>query len=599
MKRIKHILIFTCLLCTSAAQATDFYDRIRVLYNGESDIAIIDSITSIPYDVMVSDFDQSAMWMSRAKNMAMQINYQRGIANASAKLSSIKYLQGEYDSSVYYNLQAISLYDQLHDEVEMGAMYCELGYQMKRRNLMSAFDYFRRGLVLLKKNNAVGKLGAAYDNYGVLFEMNNQLDSADYFYSKALQIKIDQHDSIGMPFSLNNLGLLKMMEGNFLAAKDFFDQAYQIRKLRRDFFGIAESKAFYGDLFKAWQKLDESINWYKSSNDDCLFLKYPRQMQYNFEQLAVCLEKGGRYPEAIAALQRSVQIKDELINEENSRTMLELEQKFLSSEKDKNIAVLEVRSARRTLWVYGIGSVLLFFVVGALWYNSSLRRKARTAKDAAIIAEREAGLIALFDATEAERKRIARDLHDGIGQQLSGLRMSWESLGSKIALQSNDDHGKLAKLNAVLDEACHDLRVISHEMMPRALQEGGLMIAMEELLQKSIGITHINYRFEHFGVESIRFDERTELSLYRVCQELLGNVLKHSKATDLTIQLFRNKNLLILMVEDNGIGMQGQSDRTGIGMMNMMSRLSTIHGEAQWEPGPECGTVATVRVQLN
>lgn len=598
LRKIIPFLFSFCFLSTSVVRGSNFYDRIKILYRNEKGSAIVDSITMIPYDVMVSDFDQASSWMNRAIGIANQIGYARGIANASAKLSSIKYLQGEYDSSVYYNLQAISLYDQLHDEIEMGAMYCELGYQMKRRNLSNAFDYFRKGLKLLEKNRAIGKLGAAFDNFGVLFEMNNQLDSADYFYRKALEMKLTQRDSIGMPYSLNNLGLLKMMEGNFQSAKDFFDQAYEIRQSRKDYFGIAESKAFYGDLYHSWQKWEESISWYKASNEDCSLLKYPRQMQYNFEQLAFCLEKIGRYPEAIVALQRSVQLKDELINEENSRTMLELEQKFKSSEKDKNIAVLEVKSARRTLWVYGISSALLLFIIGALWYNSILRRKSRAAKDAAIIAEREAGLIALFDATEAERKRIARDLHDGIGQQLSGLRMSWESLGTRLTLQTSDDQEKLSKLNKVLDEACHDLRVISHEMMPRALQEGGLMIALEELLQKTIGITHISYRFEHFAVEGIRFDERIELSLYRVCQELLGNILKHSKATEIMIQLFRNKDLLILIVEDNGIGMKAKVDRSSLGMMNIASRLSTVHGEAQWEPGPECGTVVTARVQL-
>lgn len=570
----------------------------ELLHSKSQNRSLVDSITSIPYDVMVSDFDQSAAWMLRALSLANDIEYTRGIADASAKLSTITYLQGQYDSSVFYNLKAIALYDSLGKEVQMGEMFCELGYQMKRRDLQRAFGYFRQGLAYLEKYNAVEKLCAAYDNFGVLHEMNNELDSAEFFYTKALQFKTDLQDSIGIPFSLNNLGLLQIIRGNYDSAEHFFEEAYRIRSLRHDAFGIAENKAYFGDLYKAWQNWNESIKWYELSNADCLALKYPRQMQYNFEQLAFCLEKSGRLSEAIAALQKSIKIKDELMNEENSRTMLELEEKYKSAEKDRNIAVLGAKSASRKLWIYGIAGMLLFVVIVSLWYTNIQRRNAEAARVAAIIAEREAGLKALFEATEAERKRIARDLHDGIGQQLSGLRMSWESLGLKIAGTAVIEHQQISKLTDVLDGACSELRTISHTMMPRALQEKGLVIAMGELLEKTIGITKIKYTFEHFSVDKERWNESIELSIFRVFQELLNNVLKHSAATEIAVQFYKNGKQLILIVEDNGVGMKDQSDIGGIGKLNIVTRLHTMNGDVMWNAGPERGTVVTVRMPV-
>jgi signal transduction histidine kinase len=598
LKSYLHVLYFYFISGVTAAQHPGYFARLMDIYAHSQNSGTVDSITSIPYDVMVSDFDLSSVWMSRGLAISNRINYANGVANSSSKLATISYLRGQYDSSVYYNLKAIALYDSLHEEVQMGVMLCELGYQMKRRDLSRSFGYFRQGLALLEKNNANDKLSAGYDNFGVLFEMNEQLDSADYFYTKALQIKTNLFDSIGIPFSLNNLGLLQIMKGNFDSAKNYFEQAYRIRSIRNDEFGIAENKSYFGDLYKAWQNWNEAIKWYELSNADCVALKYPRQIQYNFEQLAFCLEKSGRPAEAISALQQSIRINDELLNEENSRTMLELEQKYKSAEKDKNIAVLEAKTASRNLWIYGIASILLFVVIGALWYNTNQKRIAKSIKDAAIIAEREAGLKALFEATESERKRIARDLHDGIGQQLSGLRLSWESLGSKLSNTAVADADQLSKLNTVLDEACRELRTISHTMMPRALQENGLVIAMDELLLKTIGFTQIKYTFEHFSVGDLRWDESVELSIYRVFQELLNNVLKHSAASFIAVQFYKNGKHLILIVEDNGIGMNESFDSGGIGKMNIITRLSTINGEATWTPGPERGTVATVRVPV-
>jgi len=86
--------------------------------------------------------------------------------------------------------------------------------------------------------------------------------------------------------------------------------------------------------------------------------------------------------------------------------------------------------------------------------------------------------------------------------------------------------------------------------------------------------------------------------MYRVAQELINNIVKHSKASQVMVQLYRNKGMLIMIIEDNGIGFSSQSKKEGIGLTNIFSRLNTVDGDVAWEPGPETGTVATVRVPV-
>ncbi len=137
--------------------------------------------------------------------------------------------------------------------------------------------------------------------------------------------------------------------------------------------------------------------------------------------------------------------------------------------------------------------------------------------------------------------------------------------------------------------------------MPRVLGEMGLIPALADMLEKSLGLTEIKYEFEHHNIGEQRFTESIEISLYRICQELINNIIKHSEARAVSVQLLKTKTHLVLVVEDNGKGFKWNdpNSRNGIGLMNINSRAQAIHGEVNYEPSPQQGTVATIRVPLD
>jgi len=119
------------------------------------------------------------------------------------------------------------------------------------------------------------------------------------------------------------------------------------------------------------------------------------------------------------------------------------------------------------------------------------------------------------------------------------------------------------------------------------------------MLEKSLGNTSIKYQFEHHGIES-RLPETIEISLYRISQELINNVVKHSLASETNIQLTKVKGFIILRVEDNGKGIsfdKGKSD--GIGLMNIKSRLNTINGHLDFESVSNKGLLTTIRIPIH
>lgn len=148
-----------------------------------------------------------------------------------------------------------------------------------------------------------------------------------------------------------------------------------------------------------------------------------------------------------------------------------------------------------------------------------------------------------------------------------------------------------------LDQTCKEVREISHQMLPKTLAENGLLSALEDMLENSLVGTGVNYNLEHYRLKE-RLSENVELTLFRICQELINNTIKHAQASEISVQIIRSKNNVVLIVEDNGRGFDQNTSKDGIGLLNLSNRLSTINGEVSYESSPNSGTSATVRIPL-
>ena len=169
---------------------------------------------------------------------------------------------------------------------------------------------------------------------------------------------------------------------------------------------------------------------------------------------------------------------------------------------------------------------------------------------------------------------------------------------SNIASNATDENQQ-EDLEIIIEQfskSAEEVRQVSHQMMPRTLMDFGLVSAIEDLLQNSFKFSDIKYELEHRLTDQ-RFDERIEISLYRVLQELINNIIKHSQATEVSVQLIQNKGKLVLFVEDNGKGMSSNSS-DGHGLLNIKSRLDMVKGSVNYEPSPSSGTSATISIPI-
>ncbi|MBK8530821.1 MAG: ATP-binding protein [Flavobacteriales bacterium] len=150
---------------------------------------------------------------------------------------------------------------------------------------------------------------------------------------------------------------------------------------------------------------------------------------------------------------------------------------------------------------------------------------------------------------------------------------------------------------AIVDDASRDVRGIAHRMMPRALGRLGLVPALEDMLRKSLSSPGMRYAFESHGLTE-RLPSEVEIGVFRIAQELVANALKHANASEVHVQLLRNKGQLVMIMEDDGQGFDPTSRSDGMGMQNMKDRARVMQAIFSIEPGTQGGTIATLRVPL-
>ncbi|MEM9053431.1 MAG: tetratricopeptide repeat protein [Bacteroidota bacterium] len=587
------------------------------------------------------DPDSAKKYLTLAHDLATKIDDQSNQARSYLLRGSAYESQSMYDSAIYFANEAYQIYEDLSDTIFMGNALSNIGLAYEAKGLKEkGADYHLQSLELfIAKNDPLG-MGKTYNNLGILFKTMGKLDEAASYYKKSAEAFSVLQYPFGEAALLNNAAGVQLL-------LEQYDTAYTNAKKALDIFIELDIEQFQpsaleiigASLFKQGQTTSAIDTLILAQN---LFEKYDNKKELSIvkRRLAECfLEEGdfgkalengnsalslaeevealdemmeanrvlstvyssqGNYKKALETFEAFKSISDSIVNEKNLNRISELEIKFEISEKEREIAQQDLEIVNKEsqiqqqnlqLGFLGAGIVIVI-LGGGLFYNYS-RNKQKNLLQEAVIAEQERGLEAVFTATEEERKRIAKDLHDGVGQQLSALKRGFEELTDQL---DSGQKEKAAGLKKLVDDTADDTREISHQMMPKALTEFGLVPAIEDSLNKTLGSLSVEFEFEHFNLQD-RYDEQKEVAVYRIFQELVNNVIKHSGADKLNLQLFENQSKLILIIEDNGKGIQQQS-ADGVGILNIKNRLKTFDGRFNLDPNGDSGTTATASIPV-
>ena len=304
---------------------------------------------------------------------------------------------------------------------------------------------------------------------------------------------------------------------------------------------------------------------------------YADMMISSAEYIADFSAELGDYKAAFQSLKQLERIKDSVQSQQNTQKINELETRLQTSQKEEKIgrlelerkgAALQIKNQRLTNTFLGGTCLLLLITLGLSWFFYRNKRRAAMQREKLQITEM------MLNTQKAERERIARDLHDGMVGTLSGIKLNLAIISDKQ--MEGDFKVAVARSASQLGDSIQELRRIAHNMMPEMLLQLGLEAALEDLchLLESAGII---VQREFINMEqTIPLDK--QVIIYRIVQELFGNIVKHAQASTVFFQCARQSDMFLITVEDDGVGMVNENKTTGMGMKNTERRVHYLNG---------------------
>ena len=332
--------------------------------------------------------------------------------------------------------------------------------------------------------------------------------------------------------------------------------------------------------------------------------------------LSGALKADGDLAEAHDVLLRYMALSDSVLNERTTHhfAMAEMREKYEARLRLEEIDRLrtesqlsEMRVKRRNIIVAGLLIVAGFLAALAFLAARNARHQRRLrAQEHALHTRAVSDLLkqqeinsleSMMKGQERERERVGRDLHDRIGSMLSSVKLQFSALEGRLTKLEDTQRSQYDKLTGLLDETVAEVRRISHDMVRGTLADFGLLRALQELGEALTAPGKLRVEMSAFGMED-RLPPPFEVGVYRIVQECVSNVLRHAKATELTIQLTRSVHALNVLVEDNGTGFDTDQLKAGLGLRNIKERAAALGGTASIDSALGRGTTVSIDLPL-
>lgn len=555
-------------------------------------------------------------------------------ADALSNIGTLCYTQGAIDSAEIFYSQALTLLSDIGDSSKMAVMRVNLSsaqrllckFDKAIENLQASLEYFKRQKDDSRVSQVLSNIGAAYNEMGYI-------EKHDEYALQALAIQERIGSKKPMGITLINLCLSMSAQQKFDEAVAYGERAIRIfRELNEPFFigsalvRTAGAMLFSGDDKRVIPYLEEAMLIAKATGNDHLqeevfrlqsnyFLKVKRysdaqkaalealaltdtsnkpNLQFLYDLLVTTSIYTNDTERALEYYGKYIDVYGESVSQEWIDKVSEMEVKYETQKKEMRIAALE--KERRLVFWLGFASLSILLLLSLLLFVMFrlARQKRILAEQQIKQLEQEKQLVAtqaILEGEATERKRLARDLHDGLGGMLSVVKLGLHDVKSGVALDS-DDVLRFNKVLEMLDSSIRELRRVAHNMMPESLMRYGLKASLTDFCGNIP-----NVQFHYFGNEQ-RLDSKLEMMIYRTAHELVNNALKHAQAQHINIQIVQETDRVSLTVQDDGVGFDPKVKSEGTGLDNIRSRAQSYNGTMDIFSEAGNGTEVNVEFKL-
>lgn len=650
MKRLVFLILLAITSSVFAQQVLNLDSLLGLLPKAKEEISTVELYFQIGQQYENSEPELAKEYYRKGLNLSKKIGYSVGEIKFSHNYTYVLNFQGNFDSSLYYNLKAIELAREIKDSVQLGKALLNTGSVYRYLSeYETAAEYYQQGKMIFEKIGDEGMksfilnllqvmysdlklhdraievgleamelyekagdqrmVGTVMNNLGLSYSKLAKTAEAISLYRRVLQIGKDTDDLNMQGTALLNLGDsydqendVSGMEKSYLEALDLF---------RRMEVKEGEIIALRGlSIVRMYQKNPTaSLDLAKKSVELASETEYPLERQKSLAQLSNTYFALQDIPKARQTMKESEILANRLINEEVQRKTLEIEKKYEVEKQRSQILKLEAENANQlvtnkqrqlVIWILVIVSFSLT-AIGLLFQRKTQhKQQLQVQRIKELETEKQlAATEAVLKGEEQERSRLAKDLHDGLGGLLSGIKFSFQTMKGNLIL--TPENARLFERSLdMLDTSIMEMRRVAHNLMPENLIKFGLDAALKDFCEDINQSGVIDLRYISIGIEGNEIDQTTAVSIYRIIQELVNNILKHAEAKTALVQLTKNSNLIMLDVEDDGKGFEHSKMLLGkgIGWSNIKSRLEYLNAKFTLDSAPEKGSSIHIEIQL-
>ena len=447
------------------------------------------------------------------------------------------------------------------------------------------------------------------------FSKLKEFDSALVYLAKAKPL-VEKLNSHRINYQYNSrLGSVYRLSDHFQVAIGYYEKALSEATLTTNALSILSCQELLGMCYEKLKDYSTARKYLVTALAASVKIKAVLETMPILKELIIVEENTNNKSQAFLYLKQLTSIKDSVNAEASKNSVAEIENKYQAAEKEKEIIKLQKDKEIQTLSIkqkstlnyFLFGSLAALLILGFLGYRN-FRHRQQLAKQRDELQqqrirelEKDKQLVAvdsMLKGQEDERSRLAKDLHDGLGGLLSGVKFSLNNMKDNLIITA-DNMAVFERSLDMIDTSIRELRRVAHNMMPEMLTKFGLNEALKDYCNTINTSKLLTIKYQSVGMEA-RLDNSVEIIIYRIIQELLNNTMKHAAATEAFVQVIREKDRLNVVVEDNGKGFDAGllENNKGAGLANVRSRVDYLKGQLDIHAEPGKGTLVNIEFNI-
>lgn len=533
------------------------------------------------------------------------------LGSAYINLGLLHYQKNDYEGAVAYYLKAESIYRKYAPRnSDLSVIYSNLSIAYGTINKYDeALHYSKKGLAWARgEKDRVKLMNALYAHGGNLVNAKKGSEGLALLDS-AKQIAIELNDLNYWYSSDFIIAMYYYNTGQYKKSIEYYTQCLNFARkynfaegIGNNFLNIATNEAKLKLYRQAAAHLDSSAKYLNYTINSV-------SKQTYFENYAEVYKQLGNFTRAFAFKDSAAAIKEKLYQADNikqlefrqARYNYDLKQKeILQLETEKELQKLALHHKNLTIWLFAGGLCALLTIIILLYRNFRFKQNLQKKRIEELETEKQlAATEAVLKGEEQERTRLAKDLHDGLGGMLSGIKYSFSTMKGNL-IMTPENLQAFERGMDMLDSSIKEMRRVAHNMMPEALVRFGLDTALKDFCNDITQSGALTVNYQSLGMENLSMDQTMSITLYRIVQELLNNIIKHASATSAIVQLTKSGQQLTLTVEDDGKGFDTSILKTpkGIGWVNIRNRVEFLKGKPDITSCPGEGTSVQIEIPI-